>query len=221
MGVTRRSLARTQIVWGVALSGLVACAGFGVRAAGTRLSAAPVTQALVSAPQGPGQTGQGSTSSQAPGRGGVDTTKQTSGQASQPTAGRGPGPDGFGSGWLWWQDEAVKKEIGLRPNQATLIDHIYTRRVQEMAPVVQAYDQERAALNKMIADRAVDDTQLDLELTTKFLPLRSKLEASRYLMLYRISKVLDADQFAKLPAVLERHRGRGGAPAPHSLDLLR
>lgn len=118
----------------------------------------------------------------------------------------------------------MKKEIGLRPNQATLIDHIYTRRLQEMAPVVQAYDQEKAVLDKMIADRAVDDTQLDFELTTKFLPLRSKLEASRYLMLYRILKVLDADQSAKLPAAQERHnqgRGRGGAPAPQPLDLLR
>jgi hypothetical protein len=222
LGVTRRSLGRTQIVWALALSGLVACAGFSVRAAGTRLSAAPTSQASAAAPQSaPQGSNAGGAANQAPARGGVDTSKQTPGQ---PSAQHGPGPGSFGSGWLWWQDDAVKKEIGLRPNQATLIDHIYTRRLQEMAPVVQAYEVERAALNKMIADRLVDDTQLDFELTTKFLPLRSKLEASRYLMLYRISKVLDADQSAKLPAAQERHnqgRGRGGAPAPHSLDLLR
>ena len=219
MGVTRRRLGRTQIVWAMALSGLVACAGFSVRAAGSRVSAAPAAQASPAPPQG---SSQGSAAAQAPARGGTDTSKPTPGQ---PNAQHGPGLGGFGSGWLWWNDEAVKKEINLRPNQATLIDHIYTKRVQEMGPVIQAYDQEKAVLEKMVADRVVDDAQLGIELT-KFEGLRVELDKSRYLMLYRISKVLDADQAAKLPAVLERHlqesrRGRGGAPAPHPLDLLR
>ncbi len=225
MGVTQRSLGRTQVVSALALSGLVACAGFGVRAAGTRVSAAPATLAQVSALQGSGQAGQGSTASQAPTRGGPDTTKQA---PSQPTAGRGSGLGGLGSGWEWWKDEAVKKEIGLRPDQATLIDHIYTKRVKDMDPVLQAYDQEKATLEKMIADRVVDDTQLSFEITTKYLPLWSNLVASRQMMLYRISKVLDVEQFAKLKAINEQHqqlmagrRGRGGAPAPHPLDLLR
>ena len=223
MGVTRRSLSRTQIVWGMALSGLVACAGFSVRAAGTPVSAAPAFQTSAAAPQGSGQASQGTGSSQAPPRGGVDASKQTPGQ---PTGGRGPGLGGFGPGWEWWNDEAVKKEIGLRPNQAAEIERIYTLRLKDMDPVLQAYEQEKAALDKMMADRVVHDSQLDLELTTKVLPLYSKLFASRQMMFYRISKVLDADQFAKLPAINERHlqelhRGRGGAPVPHPPDFLR
>jgi len=175
------------------------------------------------APQSSAQgSNTGGAANQAPARGGINASKQTPGQ---PTGGRGPGLGSLGSGWEWWNDDAVKKEIGLRPDQATAIDHIYTKRLKDMDPVLQAYQQEKATLDKMMADRVVDDTQLDLELTTRLLPLYSKLYASRQMMFYRMSKVLDADQFAKLPAALEHHqelrRGRGGAPAPHPLDLLR
>jgi hypothetical protein len=205
------------MVWGAALLGLTVCAGFDVRLGSGRLAAAPAQQATVGAAQ---TSGGGSAASQAPSRGTPDATNRTPGQ---PTGGRG-----FGPGWEWWKDDAVKKAIGLRAQQAADIDRFYTRRLKDMDPVLQAYEQERAALDKMMADRVVDDTQLDLELTTKYLPLYSKLFASRQMMLYRISKVLDPDQFAKLQAINEQHqqlmagrRGRGGAPAPRPPGLLR
>jgi hypothetical protein len=207
-------------VWGVALLGLVACAGFGVRAAGNRASAAPPAPQSSAPVQTSPQGASGSQTAQPAGTRVGATPPQTT------PSGRGAGPS-YGSPWEWWEDEAVKKELGLRPNQAADIDHIYARRVKDMGPVVQALVQEKAVLVKMIADRVVDDTQLDLELT-KYDAMRLKLEASRTLMLYRISKVLDADQFAKLQAISDRHealqagrRGRGGAPAPRPLGLPR
>jgi hypothetical protein len=201
-------------VWGVALFGLVACAGFVARAGGNRDSAAPTPQVTP-----PAQTSQRSLGGGQAGQPGA----RTGATPSQTTpGGRG---SGYGSGWEWWNDEAVKKELGLRPNQAADIDHIYQRRLKDMDPFIQAYVPERALLVKMIADRLVDDTQLNLQIL-KVNALWSNLNASHTLMLYRISKVLDADQFAKLKVILDRHnqderRGRGGAPAPRPLGLPR
>jgi Spy/CpxP family protein refolding chaperone len=205
-------------VWGLALFGLVACAGFLAREGGTQVSAAPAL-ALGSPAQTSPQSATASQVAQPGARTGATPSPATPGE-------REPG-SGHGPGWEWWKDDAVKKEIGLRPNQAADIDRIYQRRLKEMDPVVQAYVQERAALVKMIADRVVDDTQLDLEFT-KFDALRLKMDASHALMLYRISKVLDTDQYAKLRAISDRRdalqagrRGRGGASAPRPLGLPR
>jgi hypothetical protein len=195
-------------VSGLALFGLVAFAGLVAREGGSQVSAAPALR-----PGAPVQTSsQGATANQVAQPGG------RTGVTAAPTTPLGRGP------WEWWNDDAVKKEIGLRPNQAADIDRFYQRRVRDMEPVVQALVQEKAVLVKMIADRVVDDTQLDLELT-KYDAMRLKLEASRTLMLYRISKVLDADQYAKLQAVIDRHeaagrRGREAAP-PRPLGLPR
>jgi Spy/CpxP family protein refolding chaperone len=200
-------------VWGLALFGLVAWAGFFAREGGSQVSAAP---ALV-----PGTSAQTSAQS------------ATASQVAPPGARTGvtppprPTPGGRGP-WEWWNDDAVKKEIGLRPNQAAEIDRIYQRRLKDMDPVLQAFVQERAVLVKMIADRAVDDAQLDLEIN-KCDWMRVKLESSRTLMLYRISKVLDGDQYSKLQVIIDRHeaagrRGREGASgssAPRPLGLPR
>jgi len=204
-------------VWGLALLGLLACAGFVVRAAAmARVMAAP---APAFQPSPPVQTTPPQTAS-----GQVTQPGARLGAAASSTTPGGRGSVGYGSGWEWWNDDAVKKELGLRPNQAAEIDHIYTRRLKDMDPVIQSYVPERALLVKMLADRVVDDTQLDLQIT-KVNALWSKLNASHTLMLYRISKVLDVDQFAKLKVILDRHnqdarRGRGGAP-PRPLGLPR
>jgi len=196
-------------VWGLALLGLLACAGFFAREGATPVSAA----AAVTTPGTQAQTSpQSATASQVA----QPSTRPGTTTAPTPPSGRGP--------WDWWMDDAVKKEIALRPNQAAEIDRIYQRRVKDMEPVVQWLIQEKPVLVKMIADRAVDDTQLDVEFT-KYDAMRLKLEASRNLMLYRISKVLDADQFSKLQAIIDRReatgrRGREAAP-PRPLGLPR
>jgi Spy/CpxP family protein refolding chaperone len=131
-----------------------------------------------------------------------------------------PAPSPYNSSWEWWNDADVRKEIGLRPDQTNRINDFYARRVKDIAPVIEEYQKENAALDKMLAERTVTEAQLSLQLT-KFNTLRLTIFQSRYLMLYRISKVLDADQYGKLKAIfdrrakeMEQHRGRGGAPAP-------
>ena len=145
--------------------------------------------------------------------------------------GRGPAPTPLGTfsaTWDWWKDDAVKKEIGLRPDQSNRIDSFYSSRMKQMDPVVQEYQKEQAILDKMVSDRIVDDSTLTVEIT-KWYALRAEVGRSRLLMDYRIAKVLDVDQYAKLKVVADRRlkdfearRGRGGgSPPPAHGGLLR
>jgi Spy/CpxP family protein refolding chaperone len=96
-----------------------------------------------------------------------------------------------------------------------------------MDPVALEYQKESAALDKMVADRLVDESTLSVEIT-KYYALRTSLLQSRTLMDYRIAKVLDTEQYAKLKAIADRRlkeaearRGRGGGLPPAPGGLLR
>lgn len=174
------------------------------------------------AQRGTSQGAQGTTSGQT-----TSPQGQNGGRPGGPPQGvfggdrGGPQPlSPFNAPGEWWKDPDVRKEIGLRPDQASHIDDIYARRVKDIQPVIDEYQKEQQTLDKMLSERVVTEATLSLQIT-KFNTLRVTIWQSRYLMLYRISKVLDADQYAKLKAIFERrqkemeqHRGRGGAPAP-------
>lgn len=220
--VTQRSVGRTPLVWALALSGLIAFAGHSV-------------WARVRAEQGPAQSSQ-APASQAPASQ-VTTNRPSTPQGQRGGHFDGPGPQVIGRnwpppspfrvGWEWWKDEDVKKEIGLRADQAGRIDRYYSARMKEIDPVVQEYQRETVILNKMVDDRLVDDSTLSVEMT-KFYALRTSVDQSRTMMDYRIAKVLDLEQYAKLKAIADRRlkeaearRGRGGGLAPSPGGLLR
>jgi hypothetical protein len=207
--VTPRSLGRTQIVWAAALSALLAFAGHEVWARDHQGSSAQA-QSGSNQPQNPS------------GRGG--------GQRGPFPGDRGPGPNPNPSpvsvAWKWWEDVDVKKDLSLRADQSSRIDRYYSARVKEIDPVAQEYLKETELLDKMLAERVVEDSTLSLEMT-KYYALRTEVNKSRYLMLYHIAKVLDVDQYAKLRAIFDKrlkeadaHRGGrtgGEGPMPHGL----
>jgi Spy/CpxP family protein refolding chaperone len=215
--VTRRSLGTTQIVWGTALAVLLTVAGHSVWAVGHAQAAGQQTT--------PPATGSTTTPNQA--------------QPPQRGGGRFDGPGGQFPGrpananvspvslqWEWWKDADVKKEVGLKPDQVSRIDQYYSRRMKEIDPAVQEFTKEQVTLDKMLADRVVDDSTISLEMT-KYYALRNSISQSHFLMLYRIAKVLDVEQYAKLKAIFDRrvkemdaHRGgRGGTPEPSPLGF--
>lgn len=185
-------------MWGVALSALLAIAGHQVLAHGRPASASQ-------------QTGQATQTTVAP-----PTTTQ--GRPGGPPNGRfGGGPPCAGldsTGWEWWNDDRTKRDIGLTTEQANHIGRLYAQRVKEIDPFVQQYQAESAKLDKMFNDRTVDDTALIVQINTVS-ALRTSIAQSRIVMLYHMARVLNADQFAKLKAIHDRHNqdvcgGRGG-----------
>jgi Spy/CpxP family protein refolding chaperone len=179
-------------------------------------------QKPVAPPQPPGQgTASGqtttppATSTQAGrGRGAAGQTPapQVPGAPSRGGQGPGPGrPDTNGPRAPWWKDEAIKKEIGLREDQARRIDQIYESRAKAIAPWNDEILKQRELLNALMLDRTVTSTAIELQVDRMELP-RMKVNESYFVMLHRMYMQLDPEQNKKLQAIFDRSRdhGRGG-----------
>lgn len=120
----------------------------------------------------------------------------------------------------FWKDAAVVKEIGLLADQGARIDRIYEQRGRQIAPFADELVKQRAELDRLIRERTVDPSSVELQ-ASKVTALFAKMQESRFVMLYRIYMVLTPDQYKKLQAISDRQRangehGRGrGGNAPH------
>jgi Spy/CpxP family protein refolding chaperone len=137
-------------------------------------------------------------------------------QPASPDSRRGFGPQSDGRGgrggpsseYKFWKDPAVIKEIGLTPDQATRIDRIYEDRARRVAPFAEDLDKQRAELDRLIRERTVDTSAVELQ-ASKSTTLLAKIQETRIVMLYRQYMVLTPDQHKKLQAILERQRATG------------
>jgi Spy/CpxP family protein refolding chaperone len=147
----------------------------------------------------PGTPSQGTAAQGATGRG-------ANGQSNTP----GSRPDRT----PWWKDEAIKKEIGLRADQATRIEALFTQRAKDIEPLNQLYDKQRAELDRLMSDRTTNmhDAIRAIELQVALMEVpRGKMNESLNVMFYRMRRVLDPEQDKKLQPVLDRRNGRGGS----------
>ena len=162
--------------------------------------------------------------------GAVQPSQPGAGQ-TQPPAGdgrRGFGPPGDGRGgrggpdsdYKFWKDPSVIKEIGLAADQSARIDRIYEQRARQIAPFADELVKQRAELDRLIRERTVDPSAVELQ-AQRVAALFAKMQESRFVMLYRMYMVLTPDQYKKLQALFDRQRagehgrGRSGnAPRP-------
>jgi hypothetical protein len=113
----------------------------------------------------------------------------------------------------WWKDEAIKKEMKLTDSQVRQISGIFDSRLKNITPWYDDYLKQFAELNRMAGERAVDVSTFEIQ-ASRVETLRSRLNETRNVMLYRINKVLDPAQYQILQTIWERGgRGRGGAPS--------
>lgn len=133
------------------------------------------------------------------------------GQRPQPTA------EQMLSGWLWWKDEAVKKEMKLTDRQVQSINRVFEARVRYITPFNDELQKQLAELDRMAKERKVDEAIYAVQVS-RAEALRSKLNETRYVMLYAISKQLSDEQVLQLKDIRDRHRaGRGGGgPIPRT-----
>jgi Spy/CpxP family protein refolding chaperone len=104
---------------------------------------------------------------------------------------------------IWWKDPKVIAEIGLTPDQSSMIDSIFKTEFEKMKPLRDWINTHERALNDTIrantTDVAILRTQVE-EIERK----RAELNTIRTVMLYRFRRVLSADQNKKLHALFER-----------------
>jgi Spy/CpxP family protein refolding chaperone len=110
--------------------------------------------------------------------------------------------------WEWWNDAAVKKELGLTDAKSKEIDKIFQDRQRHATPFYEEFLKQRDEQNRMAKERLVDEGTFALQVA-RVDALRSELMKSRAVMLYRISRKLTAEQYKKLEEIRDRRRGEG------------
>jgi Spy/CpxP family protein refolding chaperone len=105
------------------------------------------------------------------------------------------------SRWKWWLHD--RAELGITDEQSAEIDRIFESTIPQQRETRRELDQMEKTLEKMIeegtADVAVVEQQVD-----KVEALRARANRTRTVLLYRMHRVLTAEQRAKVQALVER-----------------
>jgi len=128
---------------------------------------------------------------------------------------RGGQPQGAPRGSKWWQDEKIKAELRLAPEQSARIEEIFTGWFAngKLKEKLDELNRREEQLSNLISGNDVTEAQL-LREADQVEALRSYLSKDRTLMLFRIRRVLSAEQRSKLVEIQkaqerERRGGRG------------
>ncbi len=130
---------------------------------------------------------------------------------SGPSGGRQGGP-GFQGGW--WSDPAIKTEIKLTEDQSKRIKEIFEKRDVEIKPLADMLNRESDRLDRMTRERTADEITYSVQVA-KVESLYGRWRESRTMMIYRMYRELQPEQYKKLQEILDRRRsmnGRGSGP---------
>jgi Spy/CpxP family protein refolding chaperone len=127
---------------------------------------------------------------------------------------RGSSPQGAPRGLKWWQDERMKAELRLSAEQSARIEEIFTASFAKMREKVDELNRREEQLSNLISGNDVTEAQL-LKEADQVEALRSLLSKDRTLMLFRMRRVLSAEQRIKLVEIQKaQERERRGARGP-------
>ncbi|HJR60224.1 MAG TPA: periplasmic heavy metal sensor [Vicinamibacterales bacterium] len=116
---------------------------------------------------------------------------------------RDGGRDGSHERRLWWKDPRDVAEIGLTAEQSETIDQIFRTELAKILALRRVVnDLERALDETMRANTA--DIDAFARQVNKIEGKRAELNSMRTVMLYRMRRVLKADQNAKFQAMADR-----------------
>jgi Spy/CpxP family protein refolding chaperone len=126
------------------------------------------------------------------------------------------------SGFPWWKDEGVVRELGLTNEQSTRIDTLFRATFPQLQHGKEDLDRLEAELSRLIEINA-DEGQV-VKQSDKVEAARGNLNKARTLMLLHMRQVLTPKQNVKFNAVHEQWRrdnprqpnadGAGRAPDP-------
>jgi Spy/CpxP family protein refolding chaperone len=114
----------------------------------------------------------------------------------------------------WWLDEKIKADLRLAPEQSARIDEIFESIFPKLKDKVEDLNRREAQLSALISGNDVTESEL-LRQADQVEALRSSLSKARTLMLFRMRRVLSADQRTKLVEIQkaqERERRPGRPP---------
>lgn len=103
----------------------------------------------------------------------------------------------------WWQSSSFRAELALTPQQSDEIETIFQTTLPKLRAQKEELDKLEGVLSKMIAEGTVDESKVVQKLD-RVEHARAELAKTRTLMLFRMYRVLTADQRQKLKILFER-----------------
>jgi Spy/CpxP family protein refolding chaperone len=112
----------------------------------------------------------------------------------------------------WWQDEKFQKGLSLSPDQISRVDAVFQAAMPSLRAQKRAFDKLEDELSKMVREARVEERELEA-FVVRVEASRADLSKTRTLMLYRMHRILSAEQNAKLDQMFEQaereRRGKG------------
>ena len=108
----------------------------------------------------------------------------------------------------WWIDSKLRAELGITDQQSVAVEQVWQKSLPSLREGREKLTKLEDALSKLTdgTDEAAVIAQSE-----RVESLRAELNRGRTLMIYRMNKILTADQRAKVKAMYEQHdQGRRG-----------
>ena len=114
----------------------------------------------------------------------------------------------------WWVDEKSRAELGITDQQSADIEQIFQSTLPTLRQVRKELEELEGKLSEMVKDGTAPVTAVteQVELVEN---ARAEMNKRRTVMLYRIDRVLSAEQRAKLKARHEREREQRSGSSRH------
>ena len=110
---------------------------------------------------------------------------------------------------FWWRHPETAREIGLTARQSEKIERIWQARLPGIRELEKQLDVVRAEFDRLIKENKAEEQVIALQID-RVEALRSQINKSRHLMLYRMHQALTPEQYQKLTDLLERRRKEHG-----------
>ena len=112
----------------------------------------------------------------------------------------------------WWQSAQVQELLELTDRQSTSLDKIYRWALPKLRDSMHRLDAEETTLDRLVGDMDVEETDVTRQID-RVEATRSELSKTRFLMLFRMLRVLTQDQRDGLDA-WQKADDKGTAPTP-------
>jgi Spy/CpxP family protein refolding chaperone len=103
----------------------------------------------------------------------------------------------------WWNDDQIKAELALSPQQAQEIEQIFQASVPRLRNLKEQLDLLEKDLSRMIRERTSPEANVAQQLD-RVESTRAELNKARMLMIYKMHRVLTTEQNEKLRAINDR-----------------
>jgi Spy/CpxP family protein refolding chaperone len=107
----------------------------------------------------------------------------------------------------WWADEKSCQEIGLSGGQAAKAEEIFQASLPRLRELKSELDTLEAELNALIRGNKADESVVASKIDGVE-HVRGEMSKTRMLMLYRIHRLLTAEQQERFKAMIDRERAR-------------